>query len=96
MSSSSAFRSTRSCPSGSIESSLDRHAVGNGPFELGQVVPQEHNAVRVVDSSVLGHEILRRAAVLGDVNLLGLPEGLHALKTTASVGSTARSLKCHL
>jgi hypothetical protein len=26
------------------------------------------------------------------VDLLGLPEGLHALKTTASVGSTARAL----
>ena len=47
---------------------------------LRQIVPERHDAVGVVDVSVVGQLVARRAPVLGGVNFLRLPERMHELR----------------
>src|SRR5262249_7202574 len=60
-----------------VKVALDRHAVGSGALELGQAGAKKHYAVSVVDHAVRGRDIVGRATVLGDVNLLCVPERLN-------------------
>src|SRR5262249_17423104 len=51
-----------------LEVALHRHAVFGRPLELSQVSAEEHDAVGVINLAVVGNDVLRRAAVLGDAS----------------------------
>lgn len=57
-----------------VEIAFDRYTLGCRALQLGQVGADEHDAVGVVDVAVIGELIFAGAAVLGDENLLRLPE----------------------
>src|SRR4029450_8288058 len=63
-----------------LEIALDRYALRCRPMELRQVVAQKHDAIRVVELSVGGDYLIAGAPVLGDEDLLRLPERLHELR----------------
>ena len=56
------------------EVAADGDAFGDGAVELGEVVAEVHDTVSVVDVAVGGEDVGRRGAVLGDVDLLDVPE----------------------
>src|SRR5262245_3219639 len=63
-----------------LEVALHGHAVCDRPLKLIQVSAKKHDAVGVINLAVVCNDILRRAAVLGDVDFFRVPEGLHELR----------------
>ncbi|MCK7532423.1 MAG: hypothetical protein MZV63_16020 [Marinilabiliales bacterium] len=56
------------------EVALHGHAIRRRALELRQIVPEVHHPVRVVHAAVGRRDVRRGAAVLGDVDLLLLPD----------------------
>jgi hypothetical protein len=63
-----------------LEVPIHRYPVGGRPLELRQAGAKEHDAVGVVDLAVVGQHVVGDAPVLGDKDLLRIPEGLHQLR----------------
>src|SRR5262245_8331389 len=63
-----------------LEVALHRNAICDRPLKLIEVSAKKHDAVGVINLAVVSNDILRRAAVLGDVDFFRVPEGLHELR----------------
>ena len=63
-----------------MEIAAHRHALGRRALQLRQVAAQEHDAVGVVDETVRGRHVGRRAAVLGDVDVAHVPDLGHVAR----------------
>src|SRR5215475_14636322 len=55
------------------EIAAHRRAIGDRALELHEIVAQEHDAVEVIDLAVMGDLVVRRGAVLADIDAVDVP-----------------------